>query len=48
MNIDEAIKIIEEYNKWRRGAGTEMLDPKKIGEALDTVVCFYKSNAPIK
>lgn len=38
MTLEEAIKILKEYNEWRRGAETEMLHPKTIGEAIDVVL----------
>ena len=43
MSKDEALKILTEYNKWRRGADTEMLPPKLIGEAIDVAIdCLTK------
>lgn len=43
MSKDEALKILIEYNKWRRGADTEMLPPKLIGEAIDIAIeCLTK------
>ena len=38
MTLQEAIKILEEYNKWRRGAETPQLNPKIIGEAIDIAI----------
>lgn len=38
MEIDESITLLREHNAWRRGAETEMHDPRKIGEAIDTLI----------
>lgn len=38
MTIKEAIENLVLYNKWRRGANIEMLDPKTIGESIDTLI----------
>lgn len=39
MNIKQAIKILKEHNKWRRGDDTiQMHDPKQLGRAIDMVV----------
>lgn len=39
MNIDEAIKILIYYNKWRRGKEDEIIyTPKEIGKAIDILV----------
>jgi len=36
MTIKQAIKILEQYNKWRRGNWKiKMQDPKDIGKAID-------------
>lgn len=40
MTIAEAIKILREYNEWRRGDDSEMIDPAIIGKAID-MVCDY-------
>lgn len=45
MTKEEALKILIEYNKWRRGAETPMLDPKIIGQAIDVAIeCLTKSD----
>jgi len=38
MTTEEAIKILKEYNEWRRGAEIPMPDQKLIGEAIDTAI----------
>lgn len=38
MTTTESIRILTEYNAWRRGAETEMLDPILIREAIDKAV----------
>lgn len=40
MTIAEAIKILREHNRWRRGADIPMLDPAMIGRAIE-IVCDY-------
>jgi hypothetical protein len=41
MNHSEATEILRQHNKWRREHGNEsppMVDPKKLGIAIDVVV----------
>lgn len=39
MNIDEATKLLEDHNKWRRGDESLAMQPVNlIGEAIDTVL----------
>lgn len=38
MTLQEAIKILEKYNKWRRGAEIPQPNPKLIGEAIDIAI----------
>lgn len=38
MDKEEALKVAKEFNKWRRGANTEMLNPEVIGIALDVLI----------
>ena len=40
MLITDAIRLLDEYNCWRRGADTQQLDPITIGKAIDTVLKF--------
>lgn len=42
MKKEEAIKILTECNRWRRGAEIEMPNTKKFGEAIDYAVQFMK------
>lgn len=41
MKIEEAIAILKQHNKWRRGADILMTDPKILGEAIDCVVDYF-------
>lgn len=42
MTLTEAIEILREHNRWRRGAeDVTMADPKELGIAIDTVVGAY-------
>jgi hypothetical protein len=43
MDIQEAVKLLEQHNKWRRGADIKMVDPKMLGEAIDLIVNKYKT-----
>lgn len=43
MTREEAIGILRKHNEWRRydgevGKGPEMIDPKTLGEAIDTAI----------
>lgn len=38
MTKPKTIEILTAFNAWRRGAETEMLSPKQIGEAIDSAV----------
>lgn len=48
MDIKEAVKIIERYNIWRRGADTEIVEPTILGNAMDTVIKYIKEKENIK
>lgn len=41
MEVQEALRILEYHNKWRRGADIGMLNPTILGIAIDTVVEKY-------
>jgi len=38
MTTPQALKILKEYNDWRKGKETEMLNPKTIGKAIDKAI----------
>lgn len=45
MNIEKAIEILEIHNKWRRDndGKYEMVEPKELGKAIDSVVSEFKN-----
>lgn len=45
MNIEKAIEILELHNKWRRDndGEYEMVEPKELGKAIDSVVSEFKN-----
>lgn len=47
MDLKEVIKILEDHNKWRRGADMEMADPTKVGIAIDTIIKYVKEKEKI-
>ncbi len=43
MKLDEAIKILKNHNKWRRGDDNYILgSPEKLGIAIDLVIKFVE------
>lgn len=44
LSIEKAIGILKRHNIWRRGADMEMTSPKKLGEAIDTIVNHYEKS----
>jgi len=43
MTITEAIELLKQHNKWRRGnEKIPMTNPTDLGIAIDTVVKYYK------
>ncbi len=45
MKIEEAIEILENHNKWRRGDDDiPMTNPKLLGLAIDLVVLEFKKS----
>ena len=38
MTLVNAIKILEEYNRWRRGEDIPQPNPKLVGEAIDFAI----------
>ena len=43
MEIQEALRIVKEFQCWRRGADTEMLPPALIGQAIDVAIECLKN-----
>ncbi len=41
MKLNEAIKILEEHNRWRNGDGV-MQEPKKLTEAIEIAINILK------
>lgn len=42
MNLQEAIKTLEYYNKWRLGAELDQPNPKEITEVLEIAINLLK------
>ena len=46
MTLKQAIRIVENHNKWRRDNNvppkTKMVEPKKLGVALDVLLIVAK------
>jgi hypothetical protein len=42
MDVQEALRLLEHHNKWRRGADVPMLQPKVLGEVIDLIVKEFK------
>lgn len=51
MTLKQAIRIVENHNKWRRDNNvllkTRMIDPKKLGVALDVLLIVAKDYCKI-
>lgn len=44
MTLQEAVTLLENHNKWRRGDDTlEMVEPKDLGMAIDLIVNHFKT-----
>ena len=45
MMLQTAIKVVSNYNKWRRdNAGKyEMPDPSELGVAIDVIIAYFKN-----
>lgn len=45
MELQKAIEILENYNKWRRDDEGDYIQqsPKEIGIAIDVVVDYFKN-----
>ena len=44
MTIEEAAKIIERHNEWRRGKWDTAENPKVLGVAIDIIIEYIKTN----
>ena len=42
MDVQEALRLLECYNKWRNVADIKMPNPKDLSEAIDTIVNEFK------
>ena len=42
MDVQEALRLLEHHNKWRRGADILMLNPTVLGEVIDIIVKEFK------
>ena len=42
MEVQEALRLLEQHNKWRRGADVPMLNPTVLGEVIDLIVKKFK------
>ena len=42
MDVQEALRLLEHHNKWRRGADIPMLNPTVLGEVIDIIVKEFK------
>jgi hypothetical protein len=49
MEIKGAIQILKKHNRWRRGEDENgiMVEPKKLGIAIDTIVNDFEINERI-
>lgn len=43
MTLKEAIKELDNYQKWRKGADTKQPNPKIISEAIDIAINLMKN-----
>lgn len=45
MTLPQAIQILKDHNKWRRGDNTiPMTNAIHLGDAIDTVIYYYTTN----
>lgn len=42
LTTEQAIQVLEKHNEWRRGGEGEMINPKKIGIAIDLILSDLK------
>ena len=43
MTLKTAIRVLERHNEWRRGGEGDMVDPKKLGRAIDVILEHLKN-----
>ena len=43
-DVENAIKVLKEYNAWRKGADTEMQKPTVVSDAIEKLVIFTLKN----
>jgi hypothetical protein len=48
VNKMEAVKILTQHNKWRRGSELKQIDPELIGYAIDFAIEFMKKRHDVK
>ena len=48
MTKQQAIKVLTEHNKWRRGGDGPATDPMKLGKAIDTAIRLLSKPAKPK
>lgn len=48
MKKQEAIKTLEEANKWRRGAEIAMPNPEQFGKAIEYAIRFMKKEKEVR
>lgn len=48
QDVKEAVKLLQRYNRWRRGADIPMPQPKEIGKAIDTAIEYIKKNEKLE
>jgi hypothetical protein len=41
MKIKDAVKVLKEHNKWRRGDTDNQTEPYILGAAIDTIVLYF-------
>ena len=42
MDVQEALRLLEHHNKWRKGADIPMPNPKVLSEVIDKIVNEFK------
>lgn len=43
MELQQAVHILKKHNEWRRGSDIEMIQPSKIGIAIDVIVEAFEN-----